>query len=392
MHIPAHKPDWTLGDPGDSHSYESVPRTVTVYRADGSVESVSYGAQNQYIGRSQRAKTVKGRLKLMAPGKYWRRSTDYFRVVCRITWTEGVVSRKLSNNRREEFVISGSNRPDFYIDGHPIRFEDGSANFDSNVINRARTECLLKLNTNKTHLLTDLAEAKRSVNMVADRFHDFAHFLLTMRKGRAQFGISKNFFSTYLEWQYGWKPLANSLIHSVETMKKAFNPPMLTSAIRTIRETHSGTRKPGGYHEQSASRVTESATCCLYGQLDDRYRYAAQGLGLNPLTTAWELVPWSFLVDWCLPVGNTLEALTSTAGLKFWDGYETRVIEGSSSGRRTFGSAYTGEFPTYEVECGEFRRAALDKFPRPVPYFKSPFSTQHVANAIALAGTLRKSR
>ena len=43
----------------------------------------------------------------------------------------------------------------------------------------------------------------------------------------------------------------------------------------------------------------------------------ANQLGLvNPASVAWELIPFSFLVDWFLPVGKFLESYTDTVGMQ----------------------------------------------------------------------------
>lgn len=43
--------------------------------------------------------------------------------------------------------------------------------------------------------------------------------------------------------------------------------------------------------------------------------YALQQLGLaNPATVLWEIVPWSFMVDWVFDVGTSLSAFTDLMG------------------------------------------------------------------------------
>jgi hypothetical protein len=110
----------------------------------------------------------------------------------------------------------------------------------------------------------------------------------------------------------------------------------------------------------------------------------------NPLLLAWELVPYSFVVDWFLPIGNYLESLDATNGLTFESGYVT-VLEKtvgtifhdantSQSGTRFY---YANEMESYNnIRC---QRTVLGSFPQmPYPTFKNPLSSSHVASALAL--------
>ena len=76
--------------------------------------------------------------------------------------------------------------------------------------------------------------------------------------------------------------------------------------------------------------------CHLWARLDPEWQGARafNQLGLlNPVSLAWELVPWSFVVDWVLPIGSVLSALSAPAGLIF--------IDGSLSARTSAEGPYT---------------------------------------------------
>lgn len=47
---------------------------------------------------------------------------------------------------------------------------------------------------------------------------------------------------------------------------------------------------------------------------------------VNPATVAWELVPFSFLVDWFVPVGRFLSTWTDFAGYQFLEPTTTRYV------------------------------------------------------------------
>lgn len=48
---------------------------------------------------------------------------------------------------------------------------------------------------------------------------------------------------------------------------------------------------------------------------------------LNPISTGYELIPFSFVLDWFLPVGDFLRQMQPPQGYKFVDGYYTERVE-----------------------------------------------------------------
>ena len=73
----------------------------------------------------------------------------------------------------------------------------------------------------------------------------------------------------------------------------------------------------------------------------------ANRLGLvNPLSVAWELVPFSFVVDWFSGVGNVLDGYTDLLGLSVVDTYSVRYLRG-----RVTGSYYERFNPGNRCEC-----------------------------------------
>lgn len=117
-------------------------------------------------------------------------------------------------------------------------------------------------------------------------------------------------------------------------------------------------------------------------------------LGLtNPATVAWELMPFSFVVDWFLPIGSAINALDAEVGVDFMSGCHTEITEGlfttetwSSTSSlvqdvETKNSYYT------VASRKEFNlsRSVLYDFPAvPTPSFKDPTSVTHSLNALAL--------
>ena len=110
-------------------------------------------------------------------------------------------------------------------------------------------------------------------------------------------------------------------------------------------------------------------------------------LGLvNPLEIVWEWFPYSFVVDWMLPVGGWFSVLFGDFGYDFVSGDygefvryvdSTASVVGNSSYKNPSGLSISGE----AVSC---RRRVYVSSPIPALYFKSPVSATHIANASSL--------
>lgn len=117
---------------------------------------------------------------------------------------------------------------------------------------------------------------------------------------------------------------------------------------------------------------------------------ALQQLGVvNPVELAWNLIPYSFVVDWFIPIGNYLQGWTADLGLRFIGGSITTVIE-----RHVQLTGYhatpglTSETVTVSPGLWHYKkyvRNVLRDTPAPrMPTWKNPFSALHFAEAMSL--------
>lgn len=114
----------------------------------------------------------------------------------------------------------------------------------------------------------------------------------------------------------------------------------------------------------------------------------------NPMETAWELTPWSFVVDWFIPVGEWISSLTADSGLVFNTGTRKVKISGilktyGPSGPNPDDPAFTaanGQWITGEFACKAINRTVLKELPsrNKILSFKSPLSWAHGIESLAL--------
>lgn len=114
--------------------------------------------------------------------------------------------------------------------------------------------------------------------------------------------------SAWLELQYGWKPLLEDVKAGAEFVAHKLSVPISqTYRMSVKRETNivHYTNWTGGVvtarshqeHRRSMKVIVSEHPSAL----------AQLGL-LDPEVVAWELVPFSFVVDWFMPIGSWLEA------------------------------------------------------------------------------------
>lgn len=269
--------------------------------------------------------------------------------------------------------------------------------YDYNDYARCVTECSGKIADAKANLSEDLATYRQTVGSLAQNSSNLLNALLHAKRGQwgaipKDLGITPKGLGGYLlQWRYGWKPLCADIHAIADSLGKMEPKAKLITARRTVK----GSRQVDSSYRGDNNRLMDWSTksdyytkCQLTGQIRESWlRSANQWGAVNPLSLGWELVPWSFVVDWFMPIGNVLSALTATAGLDFVGGFTSCGIQGRKTiniGPPSPSWAITGSATTYEVDRFGFRRDALGGWPVPLPYVKSPFSQTHTENALAL--------
>jgi hypothetical protein len=129
----------------------------------------------------------------------------------------------------------------------------------------------------------------------------------------------------------------------------------------------------------------------MYYALSDATLAEFSSLGLiNPLEIVWELLPYSFVVDWFLPIGNWLSSMTADAGFTFQGGSLSCMSKVKSDGVKDVvwlnhpTAQASGATPVLTGQSFNFVRTCYASSPVPGLYFKNPLSATHIANAMAL--------
>lgn len=283
----------------------------------------------------------------------------------------------------------------------------------------AKSRALAELKSQKVNIAQFFAERKQTIALIADSAAKIAGFLSRLKKGdivgagkalgsRPSRRIRRNYrelrtqsvrdatADAWLAMQYGWKPLLSDVYGAVDMLVER------TSDIQRFMAKSKAVRSEERVHLQNAEstfmrwRVTQKTKVTVkYTFMFDVEQAALAGqgrLGLtNPLLLAWELVPYSFVVDWFLPIGNALSSLDATIGLKFQTGAKVVRIETNTRFElEPWTEAWQGRGTAWGTGEGYGKVVSIERtvenfFPSPqMPELKNPLSVTHALNALAL--------
>lgn len=243
------------------------------------------------------------------------------------------------------------------------------------------------------------AEGKKTVQMVTKAITDIGGAIRDLKRGRFEsaarrFGVSrrpsalseKDVAGRWLELQYGWKPLISDVYESAKAYEALTSPPRVSRISVSIRKS---------------TPFDSSASPSLFafkGTIEERMRIiyemtevmsAPRSLGLlNPASVAWELIPYSFVVDWFLPIGTYLENLNVIPTLQ--GRFLTTTTKRFSSSAVWAGnySGYTfSPYPLAQYSFYSMSRRPSTSLAVPKPQFESlsdAMSPSRIWNALAL--------
>lgn len=338
----------------------------------------------------------------------WRRPSSYIRTLIRMEYDESTYTRMQMNGfPSRTWTGRGQNVATSSVLGPHISAAL-AAIIDSNTRNRLNTEVLNKLQDQKVDFGTALAEMRSTVSGVASTFGQGVRAVLAAKHGNWA-GVAKAlrvkpkslasggaFSERWLEYQFGWMPLFADLHGGYELIHQGLREKgLLMSASRSYNDSVEFGSSSTNWEIKGRSSIQSRVK--LHAAVNNAaIANLAQWGFLNPAQIAWELVPYSFVVDWFMPVGNLISACGATRGLSFVGGFSsTRVsseCEWTYYPERSSSYRYEGEGFSGRCWCESYDRTAMSTFPMPSIYFKSPFSTSHVTSALALLRQLIKSR
>lgn len=220
-------------------------------------------------------------------------------------------------------------------------------------------------------LAVNFAERAQSANMMASRLFQLARFGRALRKfdlitaakslgldphsgipvayapGKKPKGWSKAkarskiVADAWLEFHFGWEPLVKDIFHATQVLQSPMSGK--TVEARTgVPFLESSYSKPYSEAYIEVIKGIMLHKCGATLLVTDHNAYMANRLGLtNPAAWAWELIPFSFVVDWFSTVGSFINQWTDLDGVRLIDPWNatTLIVEECYYGKRYTSSA-----------------------------------------------------
>lgn len=278
-----------------------------------------------------------------------------------------------------------------------------------NLSNRALVKAINNLKSQDFNIGTFLGEARESINMIElslasilgsvrkfkrTRPKDWAKVVKT-QVGNLKKSDWKFIPESWLSVQYGWIPLMSDVSGACSALSSLADktvPRVRVSGsarARWVEEIICGDNVLGGTGVVVSRAYESFVKFVLYYELADAQAALKSRLGLtNPLEIVWEVLPYSFVVDWFLPIGPYLGTLDAPNGWNFKSGTKSSLVKSEDKVSKRF---RRNDWPILEYSSRpalyklfDFNRTVLSTPPVPGLYVKSPISTKHVANLYAL--------
>jgi len=292
---------------------------------------------------------------------------------------------------------------------------------DATTYNRALSKIIEKCESEIAgNIAQDFAQYGQTTRLIAEtatrlvssysalRRKDFKSAVKYLAKGkehharitRKPLSIARSAADNWLEMQYGWKPLLQDIEGSMRSLAKFV---LKDESVKVVRASARRELKEAGYLTDGTSPYTYRngfrEVTTLYGvQVGVRYgvdshlkAFLAQTGFTNPVNLAWEVLPFSFVADWFLPIGPYLSQISAWDGLVFYDGFLTQFARQNVSItvqalNKQYGvHNFVNRAGSFDRQVVKVDRAKLSAFPRGrFPELKNGMSVTHTENAVAL--------
>lgn len=274
----------------------------------------------------------------------------------------------------------------------------------------AKLKCLSKVPQSTFNAPLFAAEANKTLDLIVKSARTMYSAYKNVKKGRISaacrdLGITKpkGPSSNWLSYRYGWLPLISDVKDAAEAAAFHWYEGEPPTHVYT-RLTSEGTRYLSGsqtttrcvmYYAPVAgvqsSDYTAWRTECKAGltliSKSTTYQTLHQ-FGLDdPLSLAWELVPFSFVADWFIGVGDYLASRSTLNGWEVLDGFTVEVRDVSGNIILTNSSFGAGGSSPYRYRY--FSRKPWLGTPPAFPIVAVNLNPSRILDAVSLLRNIR---
>jgi len=170
---------------------------------------------------------------------------------------------------------------------------------------------------NQNNLFESLAESRKTLAMFSGPIRYLFSFFKKNGKRMKMMGPAE----AWLAYRYGLKPFVSDVTTIIDGLAKPVGVRRETSRdSKNIRETEESSFTCGdSVATVTVSKLTTDTVIVRGMAIDEHVANLRDNLGLstkNLFTVPWELIPFSFVLDWFVSAGDFLKAYAPTPGFK----------------------------------------------------------------------------
>lgn len=194
---------------------------------------------------------------------------------------------------------------------------------------KLQAKLLERVKGHSFNLAVATAEGRELVSMVESNLLKFGRAVNALRRGdfstaARQLGARprgtrlkpSDVPGRWLELQYGWLPALKDTYEAGKAFEALSNGPRSTTVVVSSGRKATRDVQPAGDHGVCEWTEVEKYSKRIQYELYEELS-ASRQLGLtNPLSVVWERIPYSFVVDWFIPIGTYLDDLNQIPKLR----------------------------------------------------------------------------
>lgn len=374
-------------------SFAAVTGFSTGYRADG------YTA----VGQRPSYDSV---INVVSTKGDFHTGTPYYLSKSRDTGVRGTMTLGFNRGSPQEWIAQITGQLE---DSYPYaRFASGGQ-----AQNIAYNKCIDDL-SDKVRGSLDVSIDLAQLSLVRDMLNPVQSLVRTLQKSKDK---SKTFTAinsvknvsadAWLQYQYGWKPTMQTVYDLVDNFQRGIHRPFYVKARGRFEDstTYGHLMEPPAFQtaggqlnsldvgpdEHFEWDVKFSSRCQIILQLqwnpNNHFQNQAAFTSLNPLSIAWELMPYSFVYDWFFHIGDYLRSLETQLLYQssFVRGWKTTTHKVSWKAGRMLNPGHTTVNVTGSGSFLEILRSPLQAYPLPLaPRFHVDLGADRLKSAAAL--------
>lgn len=265
-------------------------------------------------------------------------------------------------------------------------------------------DCVMSLNSIQANILEDLAQTKQTVTMLWDIFRTIVELFILVKNRRWR-GLAKRLkkkrpkdaAGAWLMFYYGIKPLVGTFTALCDSQGPRYKTVKRRNRVSQPVDVDAFVTGPLSWVSEGSAYQRAECGMTIRVKMDSTLAYwSSLGLSdpsggatsLDALVTLWAIAPYSFVLDWILPVERFLRTRSWTSGIDYQTGYVSKTLtcDGTVTGTNVMtGAGDHGSLPKCKVGCMQFQRIAYNNYAPPSGlHLKDSLTSTQALNAVAL--------